>query len=125
MSQFVKALLAKMSLEEKVAQLSCINPFLIMKGEEVQGDKMDAHMKLGLGRITQFATPFYSSPRSVARAYNKVQKYLVEQTRLGIPALIQIEVTGGVLMTGAACVPAPISIASTWNPGYAEEIGET
>ncbi|MDR1192698.1 MAG: glycoside hydrolase family 3 C-terminal domain-containing protein [Peptococcaceae bacterium] len=123
-SDKISGLLAEMTLEEKVAQLSCINPFLIMRGEELLEERLPLYMERGLGRITQFATPFYSSPVAVAATYNKIQDYLLKNTRLKIPALIQMEITGGALMTGATCFPAPISVASTWNPAYARAIGE-
>ena len=124
MKDKILALMAQMTIEEKIAQLSCINPFLVMKGEELLEEKLPQYMKHGLGRITQFATPFYSSPETVAKTYNKIQCYLMENTRLKIPVLIQMEITGGVLMTGATCFPAPLSVASTWNPAYSRAIGE-
>nr|WP_304650806.1 glycoside hydrolase family 3 N-terminal domain-containing protein [Thermoanaerobacter thermocopriae] len=51
-----------------------------------------------------------------------MQKYLVENTRLGIPALIHEESCSGYMAKGATIFPQTIGVASTWNPKLVEKM---
>ncbi|MEN3010588.1 MAG: glycoside hydrolase family 3 protein [Candidatus Bipolaricaulaceae bacterium] len=60
--------------------------------------------------------------RKGRRGCDAVQKYLLENTRLGIPALVHEECLGGVLSPGALLFPQPLALASTWEPKLVEEM---
>jgi hypothetical protein len=49
-----------------------------------------------------------------------MQKYLVESTRLGIPAIVHEESCAGYTARGATCFPQAIGLASTWEPNLVE-----
>lgn len=62
------------------------------------------------------------SPRAMAEYCNAVQKYLLEETRLGIPALFHEEALHGHAAKDATSFSQPIGLASTWNPALIEEL---
>ncbi len=53
---------------------------------------------------------------------NKIQKYLIEETRLGIPALFVDEGQHGIMRPDSTVFPQAIGMACSWNPGLFEEI---
>lgn len=120
----VQDLIERMTLEEKVAQLCAILPHMLLDGDEISEDKLSHFLKDGLGRIPQFPMPFIKSAEQVAEAFNKVQKYAVEETRLGIPIMAQVECLNGVTSVDATSFPAPIAMASTWEPELVEKAGK-
>ena len=121
----VEDLLSKMTLEEKVAQLSCLMPHQLFGSESTADDEqMAVHLKHGLGRITQSAMTFFDSPVQVAKYTNQVQKFALEKTRLGIPVLFQNESLNGATAIKATCFPSPINLASAWNDQSVEKMSE-
>ena len=73
----VADLLKRMTLEEKIAQLVCIWP----RGRDLKPEEL----KHGLGQVARQQER--KGPREGAAYANATQKYLVENTRLGIPAI--------------------------------------
>ena len=61
-------------------------------------------------------------PRAAAFA-NDIQRFLVEQTRLGIPAIVHEESVAGLTARDATQFPQAIGLASTWNPALLEAMG--
>ena len=57
-----------------------------------------------------------------ARVANEIQRFLLEETRLGIPAIIHEEVCAGLMARGATVFPQPIGLASTWDPSLIERM---
>ncbi len=60
--------------------------------------------------------------RKGAEQYNEIQKYFVEQTRLGIPVVMHDEGVHGVWANDATCYPVPIALASTWDVELMKEL---
>jgi len=120
----VKELLNKMTIEEKIAQLSCTIPMLVMTSEKVDENKLKRMAPIGLGRMTQYATGFYSGPKSAAEGYNAIQKYHLENSRLGIPILMQNESAAGLVAKDAPIYPVPIALAATFEPSLANDMGK-
>ncbi|NLG70237.1 MAG: beta-glucosidase, partial [Firmicutes bacterium] len=87
----VDDLLARMTLEEKVAQLGSVWVFEVAPGgrlaEELAG-RRGAH---GIGQITRIGGASDADARAIAALANVLQRYLVERTRLGIPAIVHEE----------------------------------
>ena len=54
--------------------------------------------------------------------YNKIQRFLVKQTRLGIPAFAIDEALHGLMAQGSTFFPQAIGLASTWNPDLVHEV---
>jgi len=101
----VADLLKRMTLEEKVAQLVCIWP----RPPEIKPEVL----KHGIGQIARQREG--KSPREGAAFANSVQKWLIENTRLGIPAIFHDEILHGHMAQGSTSFPQPIALASSWD----------
>jgi len=118
----VKGLLSQMSLDEKIAQLGSYWIFNLQTGGEMDWDKTAEKLKYGIGQITRLAGASTLDPLSAAKTANRLQKLLIEQTRLGIPAILHEECCCGALMLGGTNFPQMLGLASTFEPGLAEEM---
>jgi beta-glucosidase len=130
----VNDLLAKMTLEEKVAQIMTVwdakAEVFDVKGE-FDAAKMSAKFPNGIG---QFARPSDASgpasPRRVkgrdvrgtVRLVNALQKHAMTQTRLGIPILMHEEGLHGYAALDATSFPQAIALASSWDPDLMRDI---
>lgn len=117
----VNRLLEEMTLEEKVAQLGSIGPDKILEDGEFSEEKAEKYLKNGIGQITRIAGASALEPEAAAEAANKVQKYIAENTRLGIPAIIHEECLSGYMGKGGTTFPQSIGIASSWEPELLEK----
>ncbi|MBO9318977.1 MAG: glycoside hydrolase family 3 C-terminal domain-containing protein [Chloroflexus sp.] len=119
-SQRIDALLAKMTLEEKLAQLTSCWMHELQTHDVLDPEKIKRRLQYGIGQISRPGGDSTLSPREVAKAVNQLQRYLLEQTRLGIPAIFHEETCSGVMLNGAMIYPQPINLASTFQPELAE-----
>lgn len=119
----IDELLSKMTIEEKVAQL-CAVPieWLLDENKDFSEEKAKLRLKNGIGQITRLAGGSGLTPEKAAKIGNKIQKFLRENTRLGIPALIHEECLSGYLAMGATSFPQAIGLASTWNPDLIQKM---
>lgn len=124
----VEHLLGLMTLEEKAGQL--VQPFGWQTYEHKDGEiKLTEAFKEqvkngGVGSLYGVlrADPWTGvtletglSPREGAEAVNAIQRYAIENSRLGIPILIGEECSHGHMAIGATVFPVPLSLGSTWN----------
>lgn len=112
----VEDLLQRMTLEEKVAQLGSVGPevFLDQQGGFCPERARQA-IPHGIGQITRLAGASGLEPSKAVKAANAVQRFLREQTRLGIPALLHEECLSGLMAKGGTAYPQAIGLGSTWN----------
>ena len=59
-----------------------------------------------------------------ARLANRMQRYAVQHSRLGIPLFLAEEAPHGHMAIGATTFPTAPGQASTWNPELIERIGQ-
>lgn len=112
----VEDLIGRMTLEEKVAQLASSYMDSVTDSGEFNETKMEgAVQRLGIGVIHSFQWGVNKNTPQQMMTSNKVQKYLIEKTRLGIPAIITGEGVHGHLSRGATVFPHAIALASTWD----------
>ena len=116
----VDDLLGRMTVEEKVAQLGSLWIYEIADEQGLRREWAQARMANGLGQVTRLAGGSTLGPVETARLANQIQKFLLEETRLGIPALIHDECCSGFLAKGATNFPQIIGVASTWEPELVE-----
>ena len=128
-SQRVADLLSRMTLEEKAAQ-TCM-----MRGVEyasIPSPKQNCSVepetefdesallkdfgKDGIG----FIHDMYSLPV----AFNKIQKYFIENSRLGIPAIFTGEALHGISGTRGTVFPIPLNFGATFDPDLVRQVGE-
>lgn len=102
-----KALLGEMTLEEKVAQLSQMPGFPLPEFVNQVGAVEDVIRKYGAGSVL-----WVSDPKQI----NRLQHIAVDQSRLHIPILFGLDVISGY----HTIFPAPIAMASSWDPKMVE-----
>lgn len=121
-SKRVANLLGQMTLDEKLAQLRAYWMFDLQTQGEFDPQKMATSLKDGIGQITRVAGSSTLDPLSAARTANTLQRFLVEKTRLGIPAIVHEECCAGAMVLGGTTYPEMIGLASTFQPDLAEKM---
>ena len=115
----VKDLLKRMTLEEKIAQLGEATCDNLKEDNRATTAKFSfERFKNGVGTIDGFTL----SIKEYAGAVNKIQTFLVKETRLGIPAIFLSECLHGLVQNGATIYPQSISMASSWNLDLIREV---
>ena len=133
----VTDLLSRMTLEEKVGQLLCPlgwDMYEIRGNEVFPSDKFKQlikNKKAGMLWATYRADPWTKktlanglNPELAAKAGNALQKYVIENTRLGIPMFLAEEAPHGHMAIGATVFPTGIGMAATWSPDLIKEVGQ-
>ncbi len=117
----VKDLLARMTLEEKTAQLMGLwNGGVEDFKEEIFADKAKMKEIFGNGCHSIHPAPF--GIKETVKLRNRIQKYLMEETRLGIPALFVDEGQHGMMRPDSTVFPQAIGLACSWNPVLFEQV---
>jgi beta-glucosidase len=119
----VEDLLGRMTLEEKAAQLGSAWVFQLARGTEVSESGAEL-LRNGLGQVTRISGASSLDAEGAARLANTIQRHLVEETRLGIPAIVHEEICSGLMAREAVVFPQAIGLASTWEPDLAEELAD-
>ncbi|MBR3358732.1 MAG: glycoside hydrolase family 3 C-terminal domain-containing protein [Solobacterium sp.] len=120
----IEDLLSRMTLEEKAAQLCGDLAASFIKEGKPDMDLLREKFKDGHGRFTQYSLVGLVDPNQIAEITNMVQKYFVEETRLGIPVALQSENLCGYPAAGGTLFPAQINLGCTWEPELAEKMAE-
>lgn len=137
--QRVADLLSRMTLEEKIAQTESMwvrdqyKSLADEKGNFSPDQKTQELLKLGLGQmsgVSQAASdsekataPYFGKgPRATAVFTNAVQKYVIENSRLGIPITFHEEALHGLASPGATSFPQAIALGGTWDVDLVREI---
>jgi beta-glucosidase len=120
----VDDLLARMTPEEKLAQLGSLWVFEILDGAGVDPAKAAERLGAGIGEITRVAGATNFELPVVAALANEIQRVLVEETRLGIPAIVHEECLHGLLARDAMCYPQSIGMAAAWDPELVASIAQ-
>jgi beta-glucosidase len=123
----VADLLSQMTIEEKTCQLATLYGYKrVLKEEMPAASWKNEVWKDGIANIdeelnnlaskTDMASTQYSFPFSKhASAINTIQKWFVEETRMGIPVDFTNEGIHGLNHDRATPLPAPIGIGATWD----------
>ena len=102
-----KDLLQQMTLEEKIAQLSQLPGMPVIEFKQQVGDPKEVVRKYGAGSVL-----WVSDPKEI----NQWQHIAVDESRLHIPILFGLDVIHGY----HTIFPAPIAMASSWDPKMVE-----
>jgi beta-glucosidase len=124
-------LLSRMTLEEKVAQIQGVweNPAFMRTPEsrfvDDKGAFLSDHaailLKDGIGQMSR-PSEVSHGPREEAEFTNTLQKWMKENTRLGIPVMFHDECLHGHVADKGTSYPAAIGLASTWDPELLHEV---
>ena len=118
-----------MTLEEKAAQMICVwqkKAETLVDGEgNFDASKAQATFGHGYG-IGQVGRPSDAGQgkdaRAMAELTNAIQKFLVENSRLGIPVIFHEECLHGHAAIGGTSFPQPIGLGATFDPGLVEQL---
>ena len=132
----VKDLLARMTLEEKAAQMMCLwqekTTKLLDANSNFDFKKAKAAFKKGYG-IGQVGRPsdagstpsdagIGKNAKETAELANAIQKFFIEHSRLGIPVMFHEECLHGHAAIGATSFSQPIGLGATFNPELVEKL---
>jgi beta-glucosidase len=134
----VQDLLARMTTEEKVGQLSTLLGWEMYQKDGQKVSASAAYKKavderhIGALWATLRADPWTKktlltglNPKLAAEATNALQKYAVEHTRLHIPLLLAEECPHGHMAIGTTVFPTSIGQSSTWDPALIKRMATT
>ena len=113
----VEDLLSRMTVEEKVAQMRMFHAnrgvSLGDDGRMERSDEVEARLNSGIAGIKNPGE--HLPPAAAARLNNQLQKYVIDQSRFGIPAMFVCEAYNGVDAHGSTRFMRPLNMAATWN----------
>jgi Beta-glucosidase-related glycosidases len=125
----VKDLLSRMTLEEKAAQMMCVwqkkSETLLDASGNFDLKKAKAAFKKGHG-MGQVGRPNDEhkgkDARGAADLSNAIQRFFLENTRLGIPVMFHEEALHGHAAVGSTSFPQPIALAASFHPALVESL---
>lgn len=107
----VEDLLGRMTLEEKVCQL-----------ENKAAGKLDEIDKIFNKQSYGTTHEMGMTAEECGRMYHELQKYMLDETRLGIPLLTAAEGIQGILQNECTLFPHSIALGSTFNPALMQRM---
>jgi beta-glucosidase len=113
-----------MTLDEKLAQIGSYYIYDLQTKGRLDQQKLEEKLKHGIGQITRLAGSSTLDPQSAAKTANAIQRFLVERTRLGIPAIVHEECCSGAMVLGGSTYPQMLGLTSTFQPELAEQMAE-
>ena len=138
-------LLSRMTLDEKLGQLLCPLGWPMYEKEEIPGQADSTSWKVkitnafrdfvqkqhgGMLWATYRADPWTRktletglNPRLAVQAYNALQHYAIDSTRLGIPIILAEEAPHGHMAIGTTVFPTSIGLSATWDTELIEQVG--
>ena len=122
-------LLARMTLEEKAAQMLCVWQEKAQKLVDEKGDfdlakaKKAFRDRRGLGQVGRPSDAGGGKKaRAMADLTNAIQKFFLENSRLGIPVMFHEECLHGHAAPDGTSFPQPIALGATFNPELVESL---
>jgi beta-glucosidase len=122
-------LLGQMNIDEKTCQLVTLYGFPKVLTDSLPTSEWKHKIwKDGLANIDEHCNGYRSSalswpPSLHAKAMNEVQRWFIEETRLGIPVDFTNEGIYGACFPGATLFPAQIGVGSSWDKSLVFRIG--
>lgn len=117
----VNDLLSRMELDEKIAQLMGAWNWGIDDFDEAFFSDSEKVKEI-FGKGIHSVHPAFLGIKDTVDCRNRIQQYLIEETRLGIPALFVDEGQHGLMKKEATAFPQAIGLACSWNPDLFEKI---
>src|SRR5215831_19282513 len=125
----VKDLLSRMTLEEKAAQMMCVwqqkaDTLVDAEGKfDLQKARQRFKKGHGLGQVGRPSDAAGGrNARATAELTNAIQKFFLEESRLGIPVIFHEECLHGHAAIDSTSFPQPIGLAATFDPDLVERL---
>lgn len=116
-------LLSRMTHHEKAAQLVSVLATTLKGFEGITDDGLRRHLGNGIGHLAGAGVQT-GDPAQIAALNDRVQRFLVDETRLGIPAILHVEALNGVVAEGFSSFPTPIGLAATFDTESVHEMAD-
>lgn len=125
-------LLSQMTLEEKTCQLATLYGYGRVLADPLPTDEWKTKIwKDGIGNIDEMhngigrhaRTAFNESPRATTTALNTIQRWFIEETRLGIPVDFSNEGIRGLNYVRATNFPCNLGLGASWDTNLVARIG--
>lgn len=113
----VADLLARMTLDEKLAQLGSVWVFQVATGDGFDAGRAGPLLAHGIGHVTRLCGASSLTAEAAAALANDLQRHLLQNTRLGIPAIVHEEICAGLMAREATVYPQALGVAATFRPG--------
>jgi beta-glucosidase len=113
-----------MTLAEKVAQLTSVQPDELLTDGELDEELVRERLSEGIGHVTRLGGHAGLEPGRAAELTREIQSFLVEETRLGVPAVPHEECLSGYMGPDGTTYPQAIGLASTFEPELVEGMTE-
>jgi beta-glucosidase len=121
-SLIVETIFAKMTLDEKIAQLQGIRPDrLLGKNGKLSLEKCRELIPNGIGHISQYSFTLNFGPEELKNYVTDLQHFLTTETPSKIPVIAHEEAITGFCSAGATTFPQHIGVACSWNPSLIRE----
>lgn len=128
-------MVAEMTLEEKVGQMTQITLDVVGKGDDVFGSyepfeldpvMMDsAFRQFHIGSVLNTSNNRARTPEFWNKIISELQDYVMEHSRFDIPLIYGVDmIHGASYVDGATLFPQQIGMAATWNPALVRRAGE-
>lgn len=125
----VADLIARMNLEEKTCQMGTIYGYKrVLKDPAPTPEWKERVWKDGIGNIDEHANGVRFADENVEHVnhvnlLNSIQRWFIEETRLGIPVDFTNEGIRGVCHNNASNFPTQIGVGATWDRDLVRRIG--
>ena len=132
----VEDLLSQLNTEEKTCQLATLYGYgRVLKDPLPTPEWKNQIWKDGIANIdemhngvgkfgTNSKNPHLASPESSVTALNEVQRWFIEETRMGVPVEFTNEGVRGACYKNAVNFPASIGVGATWDLELVSQIGD-
>lgn len=105
----VAQIVAGLDLESKLAQLTGVSGTSLLDSSGFSVERARQLIPNGVGMISALARGVDASPLQLARLHNQIQRFLLEQTPSGLPALFHEEAVAGLCGPGATQFPQALA----------------
>jgi beta-glucosidase len=127
--QRVADLLSQMTLEEKAAQMLCVwqrKAALLLDQQgnfSLEKARSNFGHRNGLGQVGRPSDAGGGkNPRQTAELTNAIQRFFIEESRLGIPVIFHEECLHGHAAMDATSFPQPIGLGATFDPDLVQRV---
>ena len=126
----IEDLIGRMNIEEKTAQMGTIYGYKrVLKDPRPTAKWKERVWKDGIGNIDEHCNGVRGELEFIdhvehGRLLNEIQRWFIEETRLGVPVDFSNEGIRGVCHSNASNFPTQIGVGATWDKGLVRRIGE-
>ena len=117
--ELAQALLGKLSLDEKMAQVGCIFPF---NGGEHDFEAISRQTRWGIGQVSTLEIRRMATLEEAAAWQRKVQQIIMDNSPHHIPAIFHMEGLCGPFIQDSTSFPAGIGRGASFDPELERKI---